>query len=309
MKLITILALFCLSFASWSSVDESEPQLSEEKPLNLTLSRGQIRAIIDESDRIDLQKVQHISSREFAEITRGQKGEVFITLDHTNPEIIALAAATSLGLVVFKYDEEIMDFVQEHRDIVPQQVEDFGYFVGGRAGTAAIVAGSYFLGVVLKNGKLKKAGLVSIAAGLAVGLVTEAFKVTYGRSRPIKGEGPYAFYGEGKSFFSGHTSSAFTLATVFSEIYGKENPAVPYIAYGIATVVAYSRMRAKGHWASDVLAGAIAGTLITKVVYHFVNKKFEDKDGNQYFSIYPSYDPRTKGINVTVNYVPKSWRK
>lgn len=288
----------------------------KEAPLNLNLSRDQLRAIMAETDAVNaaeaIKKSRYLEPKEFAEIVRSNggknAGEVFISLDMKDPTVIALAAATSLGLIVFKNDEEIMDYVQEHKSQIPQGVEDFGYFIGSRQGNASIMAGSYFLGVVLKNNELKKVGIISVASGVATALVTEAFKRTYGRSRPREGVGAYEFYGEGKSFFSGHTSSIFSLATVFSEVYGDEYPVVPYLAYGLATVTAYSRMSANAHWASDVLAGAIAGVLITKIVYHFMDKKFTDSKGNRYLSFYPSYDKERKSINVTVNYVPKSWR-
>lgn len=313
MKLLILLALFCSSLAGHAQSLTYDEDLYAAPRSKYMPSKEDMKRIIAETEAEEIQKVQHITAPQFSETVRKHgglgHGGSYINIPVTNKDMIALAAATSLGLIIFKNDQEIMDYVQEHRDDVPQSVEDFGNFIGSRGGNAAIMAGSYFLGVVLKDNKLKKVGIISVAAGVATALVTEAFKKTYGRARPREGQGPYSFYGEGKSFFSGHTSSIFSIATVFAEVYGKENPVVPWIAYGVATVTAYARMSSHAHWGSDVLTGAIAGYLVTKVVYHYLNKKFVDKKGNEYLSFYPSYDPKTKGVNVMVNWIPKAWRR
>lgn len=306
MKTITSFFLFTLMFQSLSFAGEAT------KKLNLQLSDKAARDIIARADAEAIRKASSLSGEQFAALLKRKggtgKGETFLSLDLSDKEMIALAAATSLGLIVFNNDEEIMDYVQRERNDVPQGVEDFGNFVGSRAGNASIMAGSYFLGVVLQNNKLKKVGLVSIAAGIATAIVTEGFKVSYGRMRPIAGKGAYEFFSDGKSFFSGHTSSVFSIATVISEVYGDEYPIVPWLAYGVATVTAYSRMRSNAHWGSDVLAGAIAGVLVTKIIYHYTEKNFTDKKGNNYLTFSPSFDVKTKGINVKVNYIPESWR-
>ena len=56
------------------------------------------------------------------------------------------------------------------------------------------------------------------------------------------------------SFPSGHASSAFTAATVLAQ----GDPLWP-LYYGVAVVVASSRVYVKIHHASDVLAGAVLG--------------------------------------------------
>ncbi len=71
-----------------------------------------------------------------------------------------------------------------------------------------------------------------------------------------------------ESFPSGHSSTAFALATVFAERYGS-TPAVPVIAYTLATMVGLSRVVEHDHWMSDVFVGACIGYLCAKdVVVH-----------------------------------------
>ena len=62
------------------------------------------------------------------------------------------------------------------------------------------------------------------------------------------------------SFPSGHASSAFTAAGVLSA----HDPALRPLFYGIAAIVATSRVHVQIHHASDVLAGAALGTLFAK---------------------------------------------
>jgi membrane-associated phospholipid phosphatase len=62
------------------------------------------------------------------------------------------------------------------------------------------------------------------------------------------------------SFPSGHASAAFTAAGVLAE----RDPALRPIYYGLATVVATSRVHVQIHHASDVIAGAALGTLFAR---------------------------------------------
>lgn len=226
----------------------------------------------------------------------------FIPLELTNAELLTLAAATSLGVVAFAHDQEIMDVVQRHKTESTRVVADVGNLFGG-IGYLPVAAGSYFLGVYFKDSKLKQVGLFVIGSSVAQAIVTEGVKRTFGRARPRMEEGPYSFFNPGnKSFFSGHTAEAFTIATVISELYKDEHPIVPYVAYGFAAITAYARMHDQAHWASDVIIGAVAGHLITKLA---MNAFQGNKDGRGGFELYPSFDPFTGTIMVTAKWSPR----
>ena len=103
--------------------------------------------------------------------------------------------------------------------------------------------------------------------------VTFGLKYTVNRPRPFvtypdliqkdSHVGPY-------SFPSGHTSSAFALATSLSLCYQKWYVIAP--AYVWAITVAYSRMYLGVHYPSDVLIGAIIGSGSALLCYHLNNK-------------------------------------
>lgn len=246
-----------------------------------------------------------LSAKEFSKLIKKSPDTIrhpgyFIPLSLTKEELILLAAGTSLGLVVFGQDQELMDFVQEHKTVQTEMVTTVGNLLG-REAIIPIAAGSYFLGVVFKNGKLKQVGLLTVGAGLAAQIVTEAFKVGFSRKRPNENVGPYEFFAKGnKSFFSGHSVGAFSLATVIAETY-KERKWVPYVAYGLATLTAYARMHDHKHWASDVLAGAVMGHLITKATIRLL--KNDSSAGG--FSVYPTINPITGDFMINLEYTEK----
>ena len=72
------------------------------------------------------------------------------------------------------------------------------------------------------------------------------------------------------SFPSGHTSSAFSLATSLTLSYPRWFIIVP--VYSWAGAVAFSRMDLGVHYPSDVLAGAMVGSG-SALLTHYINKK------------------------------------
>jgi undecaprenyl-diphosphatase len=55
-----------------------------------------------------------------------------------------------------------------------------------------------------------------------------------------------------------------------------ENPWVSVLAYGTASVVGWSPVRAKRHWTSDVVAGAIVGTTVTQATMRWLHREPRD---------------------------------
>ncbi len=219
----------------------------------------------------------------------------FIPLELTNKELVILAATTSLGIVAFKNDQEIMDTVQRNKSSTTETLTQVGNFYGSSA-FGLVAAGSYFLGVYYDNNNLKKVGLFTVTSAIAQSIVVLGVKDIFGRKRPIEGEGPYQFFNTGShSFYSGHTSTAFALATVISETYKADYPIVPWVAYGLAAVTAYGRVHGQNHWASDVIIGGVAGHLITKLTMNYLNK---NSDGRGGLEVFPGYDPKTGTVSA-----------
>ena len=65
------------------------------------------------------------------------------------------------------------------------------------------------------------------------------------------------------SFPSGHSAAAFAVATVFSHRYCQHRW-VPWVAYGAASLISFSRVTTQSHFPSDVFLGAVLGYTMTK---------------------------------------------
>ena len=90
------------------------------------------------------------------------------------------------------------------------------------------------------------------------------------------------------SFPSGHTTSFFALAFVACILF-TSSPRIPslpkylvqIVLFALATLGGYSRIYLSQHFAKDVFAGILVGTLITIVCYAIFNR-FEDKKWYNY---------------------------
>jgi membrane-associated phospholipid phosphatase len=109
---------------------------------------------------------------------------------------------------------------------------------------------------------------VAQATAITAGL-TQVAKYTAGRQRPL------AYHAEpGRahdpdddlSFFSGHTSVAFALATSAGTVSSLRGyPSAPWVwagGLGFAAAIGWLRMAGDAHWLTDVLAGAAVGTAV-----------------------------------------------
>jgi membrane-associated phospholipid phosphatase len=94
---------------------------------------------------------------------------------------------------------------------------------------------------------------LAVASLAGTNLLVEAGKRAANRTRP-DGEHKRS----NSSFPSSHAANAFTLAWVLSSRWRRAWPAF----FGLATLVAFSRMYLNRHYLSDVVAGAVLGMAI-----------------------------------------------
>lgn len=123
-------------------------------------------------------------------------------------------------------------------------------------------------GLIQKDRKAEDTGvLLAIASVLNFG-VTYGVKNAIDRKRPYKALSGVHTVGSTErsaSFPSGHTSSAFTVATMVSLNYPKWYVAVP--CYLWAGAAGYSRIANGMHYPSDVLMGAVVGAGSAYLIY------------------------------------------
>lgn len=200
---------------------------------------------------------------------------------------------------LFLLDDEIRNFFQDERtsttDDIASVFEPFGN--GGYAFPSLV--GFYVFGHFTKNKKAKRTALLAVESFAVAGMFTFALKFSTGRVRPQSAQNSREWGGPGVndvSFPSGHTSSAFSIATVLASEY-KNIPWVPPVAYGLATLTGLSRLNDNKHWASDVFFGGVMGYFIAKTVL-----KLHSSKRGKHYTIYPRLSRKEVGLDFAMRF-------
>ena len=135
----------------------------------------------------------------------------------------------------------------------------------GLAGLIGSGAGLYLLSFPTHNERWRETGFLAGEAALNSLVTVQALKYSLQRERPYQGNGSGSFFHGGTSFPSEHAAAAWSIAGVFAHEYGGTIPSL--LAYGAATAVSLSRVKAHQHFPSDVLVGGVLGYLIAQNVY------------------------------------------
>lgn len=129
----------------------------------------------------------------------------------------------------------------------------------------------YAAGLIKRDSKLQKTALLSGEAVADSEILSVVLKAVDRRARPasFSRQGNYwDSWTDGSStngsFPSGHTIAAFSVATILSRQYGTNHRWLPYVAYGAATLIGFSRLSLGAHFTADVFAGATFGYAISR---------------------------------------------
>ena len=143
--------------------------------------------------------------------------------------------------------------------------------------TVAVPAGFYAVALARRRPYDQHTSLLLGEAVLDSELLTQIMKSADRRLRPgdvpsnqgfsdtfFADRGGGVLSGRG-SFPSGHEIAAFSVATVLANRYARHRW-VPWVAYGLAGIVGFSRVSLQSHFTSDVFAGAVLGYAISHYV-------------------------------------------
>jgi membrane-associated phospholipid phosphatase len=136
------------------------------------------------------------------------------------------------------------------------------------AGVAALVGGAgglWLLSHAAHNDHWRETGFLAGEAAVNSLVAVEAMKYSLQRQRPFQGDGSGAFFQGGTSFPSEHAAAAWSVAGVIAHEY--PGPLSKIMAYGLASLVSYSRVRSRQHFPSDVFVGSLLGEMIAQNVY------------------------------------------
>ncbi|ORJ57595.1 hypothetical protein B5V00_13355 [Geothermobacter hydrogeniphilus] len=190
-------------------------------------------------------------------------------------QAVGLIAAGSLGLYLL--DDEIAEKVQANRSGLSDSVSDFAKNFGEPWLLVAGGGGLYLAGRLRDDAYLAETGLLSLESYLLTGVAVLGLKHLGRRHRPNSGEDSDHWDGpglsdrggsgepDGFSFPSGHAAGSFAVASVLVARY-PESRWLPWTAYGLAGLTAFSRLNDNEHWASDVTVGAVLGLAVGKGV-------------------------------------------
>jgi membrane-associated phospholipid phosphatase len=153
---------------------------------------------------------------------------------------------------------------------------DFNRVLGTTATGAAIAvvpAAFYAVSLLRRDSYDQSTALAgeAVADDAVLMVVTKAITR---RQRPTERalDGPYnhtffhsngSILDKGTSFPSGHAMMAFSVATVFARRY-HDHRWVPYVAYAVTSVIAFSRITAGAHFPADLFFWASLGYVIAR---------------------------------------------
>ena len=168
-------------------------------------------------------------------------------------------------------DEDIRDSVQRSRTRSFDKLSVHARALGDGLVLLPALGVNYLAGRALGSQRGEETSLLGFESMLLTGVLTQSLQILSHRHRPNENLGKDAFDGVGgpakaDAFPSGHASNAFAVATIVASEYA-DRPAIPVVAYSLASLVAWSRVNDDKHWTSDVLLGSAIGYGVGKLVF------------------------------------------
>ena len=184
---------------------------------------------------------------------------------------LTFGGVVATSAVIYQFaDQDLKDWSQKNKNDQSQVVSDAVEKIGNGRYPVFSTAGLYLYGSIFKKEKPKRVALLVLESYALSGLASQVAKFAANRLRPWNN----ARYNEWRgpkikdtyaSFFSGHSSTAFSFATVFAMEY-KDKKWVAPVAYSLAGLSAVSRIHDNAHWASDVFIGSVVGYYFARAI-------------------------------------------
>ncbi|PUZ20757.1 phosphatase PAP2 family protein [Chitinophaga costaii] len=187
------------------------------------------------------------------------------------------AVAAGAGLLIGA-DHSVKQFFIHNQTTavtsITNQIEPWG-----NAYSPYLVGAAYMAGMILHDRKLESGSLMAAKSLLISTAIYTAIKSVVRRGRPtyfndnLNFKPPFTRDKYHTSFPSGHSNTVITVATAIVELYGKDHPWVPWVAYSVAGLTGVTRMYQNRHWSSDVLVGMALGHFVTQSVFRHQRAK------------------------------------
>jgi membrane-associated phospholipid phosphatase len=203
---------------------------------------------------------------------------------------IEFGTVTAAGILAYTQDEKIQKYFVNHQSETASNLSKYIFEpFGNGKGTCVVIGNLYATGWLLKDKRLAGTSLTAAKAFGISSVGALIIKQLTHRHRPYQDDvpdhanwdGPFSSI-EYTSFPSGHSTAAFSLATVFAMEYSS-TIWVPVLAFTLATGTAVSRLYDNKHWASDVVIGSALGFVTGRFMW-----KQSKKNGKKKFAVIPN---------------------
>jgi len=207
--------------------------------------------------------------------------------------------------LVYLADDNTSRFIRNNREGIPKFIRDYGELYGSPENNYLATSGVYFAGLITKNEKLRRTGVLLISSATSAGLLQQVLKSVVGRARPLAELGkdtfdPFNSSRNFHSFPSGHALLAFTNAYAIAKQF--KNPWVKAGIYTIGAIPGISRVWDGQHWLSDMVFAFAISIATVESIDRYLDKKYDEKYNNQQKIVSWNLNFGPGQMGVTINF-------
>jgi membrane-associated phospholipid phosphatase len=207
--------------------------------------------------------------------------------------------------LVYLADDNTSRFIRNNREGIPKVIRDYGELYGSPENNYLATSGVYFAGLISKNEKLRRTGVLLISSATSAGLLQQVLKSVVGRARPLADLGkdtfdPFNSSRNFHSFPSGHALLAFTNAYAIAKQF--KNPWVKAGIYTVGAIPGVSRVWDGQHWLSDMVFAFAISIATVESIDKYLDKKYDEKYNNQQKMVSWNLNFGPGQMGVTVNF-------
>ncbi len=213
---------------------------------------------------------------------------------------VEFGVVAGTGMLAYTQEKKIQTYFVDHQSTTAGNLSKYIFEPFGRF-SPVIIGGLYIGGRLVKDNRLAGTSLTAAKAFVVSAVAAGIVKQLTHRHRPYQDaipdhanwDGPFSSI-EYTSFPSGHSTAAFSMATVYAMEY-RSKVWVPVLAYTLATGTAVSRMYDNDHWAADVVIGSALGFVTGRFMWK------QSRKGNNRMVILPSAGTHTASLTFIIN--------
>lgn len=207
---------------------------------------------------------------DLSELFRNLKSIFLLHKRITKKNLFIIFSAAAFYFTLFFIDPEIRYLFLKARNPFLDFIFNIAHFYGKLYLILFSFIFLYLVGLILKQKKIKKYGLLLFQSFLFSGLIVTIIKLFFGRWRPYTEHGHLSFVfftigpNDHLSLPSGDVAVAFAFSTVAASVL--QNKLWKIFWYGIAVLTSLGRIYHDQHWFTDVILAAAISISITQVI-------------------------------------------